>query len=105
MPIERERYAALLECSTISRHLTAIDWAATTISRSAQCRETARMRQNSTTSDSAISNQRCIDSVSVVEASSRWFVHGGDRSFPLPDGVLALTLTDAVARLQQTSMR
>ncbi len=40
-----------------------------------------------------------------VEASSRWFVHGGDRSFPLPDGVLALTLTDAVARLAQASMR
>ena len=40
-----------------------------------------------------------------VEASSRWFLHGGDRSFPLPDGVLALTLTDAVARLAQASMR
>ncbi len=38
-----------------------------------------------------------------VEASSRWFVHGEERSFPLPDGVSALSLPDAMARLRQIS--
>jgi hypothetical protein len=34
-----------------------------------------------------------------VQASARWLVHGGNRSFPLADGVLALTLPDALAQL------
>lgn len=34
-----------------------------------------------------------------VDASARWLVHGGNRSFPLADGMLALTLADALLRL------
>ena len=35
-----------------------------------------------------------------VEATLQWFVHSGERSFPMQNGVAALTLTDAILRLK-----
>jgi hypothetical protein len=40
-----------------------------------------------------------------VEATQRWFVHGEQRSFPLPNEVQALNLADAINRLQSLQRR
>jgi uncharacterized protein len=39
----------------------------------------------------------CVD----VQATEQWLVHGGERSFPMQNGVKALTLADAIARLKK----
>ena len=36
-----------------------------------------------------------------VKATLQWFVHSGERSFPMQNGVAALTLTDAISRLKK----
>lgn len=40
-----------------------------------------------------------------VEATQRWFVHGEQRSFPLPNDMNALTLADAIDTLRSLRLR
>ena len=51
-------------------------------------------------SDSAMCSNDCSD----VQATRKLVVHAGDESYPIGDGIEAVTLADALAALRQAAV-